>query len=166
MIKAVFVMVPSFTSLGLYIGIAVLLARNKMRNCGGVTLHAFITISILLALFYISHWPALLFRDFPKLFNTSLNLPNKISIAMSVFYYLNTLTDPIVYGFRSKYLFRNTKTIVGVKMSQWSNSGGNDPSQVCVAPNNTLQKTATVSTAALSTENGGDIVLSNVNSSN
>ena len=117
-LQTIFVILPSFTCLGLYIGIVVILARNKKKNRGGVTKHAFVTITILLALFYISHWPSVLLRDIPRILQTSVKLPKSLNIATSVFYYLNGLTDPIIYGYRSKYLFTRAKAQIGLSFSR------------------------------------------------
>ena len=122
-LQTIFVIMPSFTCLGLYIGIVVILARNKKKNRGGVTNHAFITITILLALFYISHWPSVLLRDIPRLLQTSVKLPTSLNIATSVFYYLNGLTDPIIYGYRSKYLFTRAKAQMGLSFSRRTTIG-------------------------------------------
>ena len=124
-LQAVFVILPSFACLALYAGIAVLLYRSKRRkNKNGVSRHTFITISLLLGLFYLSHWPSTLLRDLPRLFNANLPLPTKLTIAMSVFYYLNGITDPIVYGYRSKYLFTRCKRRSGARRSKTHQTGG------------------------------------------
>lgn len=121
-LQTIFVIIPSFTCLALYLGIVVILSKNKKKDRGGVTKHAFITITILLALFYISHWPSVLLRDLPRLLQTSIKLPTSLNIATSVFYYLNGLTDPVIYGYRSKYLFRRAKRQIGLTFSR--DSGG------------------------------------------
>lgn len=117
-LQTIFVIIPSFTCLGLYIGIVVILAKNKKKERGGITNHAFITITILLALFYISHWPSVLLRDLPRLLQTKIKLPTSLNIATSVFYYLNGLTDPVIYGYRSKYLFASTKKRIGITLTR------------------------------------------------
>lgn len=121
-LQTIFVVIPSFTCLGLYIGMVIILRKNKRKDRGGVTNHAFVTISILLALFYLSHWPSVLLRDIPRLLQTKIELPTALNIATSVFYYLNGLTDPIIYGFRSKFLFRDLKNRFGLTIFQSSNT--------------------------------------------
>ena len=117
-LQTIFVIIPSFTCLALYLGIVVILNKNKKKDRGGVTNHAFITITILLALFYISHWPSVLLRDLPRLLQTKVKLPTSLNIATSVFYYLNGLTDPVIYGYRSKYLFTRAKRQIGMTFSR------------------------------------------------
>ena len=124
-LQTLFVIIPSFTCLGLYLGIVVILVKNKRKDRGGVTNlnHAFITITILLALFYLSHWPSVLLRDIPRLLQTKILLPKSLNIATSVFYYLNGLTDPIIYGYRSQFLFTRAKTQTRLSFSRRTTVG-------------------------------------------
>ena len=140
-LQAIFVIVPSFVCIALYIGIAAILYRDKKSNksSSGVTRYTFITISILLALFYLSYWPSTFLRDLPRLFNKDLSLPRKLTISMSVFYYLNGITDPIVYGFRSKYLFTRLK-----KRAVWF-SGSSQSTDVRISKSGSAKLTNTPS---------------------
>ncbi|XP_063689423.1 uncharacterized protein LOC134822339 isoform X2 [Bolinopsis microptera] len=138
-LQTIFIIVPSFTCLGLYLGIVFILVKNKRKQIGGVTNHAFITITTLLALFYISHWPSLLLRDIPRLLQTKMKLPTSLNIATSVFYYLNGLTDPVIYGYRSKYLFTRVKTQIGLSFSRHSTVGVSYPTKV-QSPEASLQR--------------------------
>ena len=158
-LSTIFVIIPSFTCLGLYIGIVVILFKNKKRDTGGVTNHAFVTITILLALFYLSHWPSVLLRDIPRLFQTKIKLPTSLNIATSVFYYLNGLTDPVIYGYRSKYLFTRAKRQIGLTFSRDS-TGNKLRSQ---SPSGSHRDVSVSNVTRV--ENGRGISLANINTS-
>ena len=162
-LQTIFVIIPSFTCLGLYIGIVVILAKNKKKDRGGVTNHAFITITILLALFYLSHWPSVLLRDLPRLLQTKIKLPTSLNIATSVFYYLNGLTDPIIYGYRSKYLFTRTKRQIGITFSKDSMAGTTGSTKM-KSPTGS-RNNVDIGQVEQCEDNGGGIALANINTS-
>ena len=128
-----FLVVPSTLSVFFYAKIVITVRRRRSlivsnRHCNGpnscsrptraVSTKSFLTISIILLLYYISYLPSLILRDIPagidvicsRYFNfNSYEFPSAVTSATSIAFYISTFTDPIVYGIRSPYIFKGLK---------------------------------------------------------
>ena len=124
-----FLVIPSFFTLFFYGGIVVTL-RNRCsirakrsspsstRDSRVVSTKSFVTISVILLLYYMSYFPALILRDIPALISIisrelngseTYEFPPYITTATSLTFYISTFTDPIIYGIRSPYIFTGLK---------------------------------------------------------
>ena len=121
---AFFLILPSFLPLFFY-GKIISTIRNKMplsaltkKNAKPlITRKSFLTISIILLVYYISYLPSLILRDIPNIVHmidpTAFRFPAEITSTSSIAFYISTFTDPIVYGLRSPYLFQYLKKLCG-----------------------------------------------------
>ena len=126
-----FMVIPSTFSIFFYTNIVLTLRKRRSlrirttrcrdacsRPSGSVSPKSFITISIILLLYYMSYLPSLILRDIPAMVDListhvynfrTYEFPSSITSATSITFYLSTFTDPIVYGIRSPYIFRGLK---------------------------------------------------------
>ena len=119
--RMLFLITPSLITLVLYVRIISCLLKHR-RESGRITNKAFITITIVLVLYYVSFLPSLFLRDIPS-FWPSIKMPSNITISTSVMYYISTLTDPFVYAIRSQHVFITIK-------SKWESSRKKPKSEV------------------------------------
>ena len=126
-----FLVVPSTFSIIFYAGIVITLRKRRSLRlatsrgtetlsppAGTVSPKSFLTISIILLLYYASYLPSLILRDIPALIDLICShfydsrfyeFPSSVTTATSLTFYISTFTDPIVYGIRSPYIFQGLK---------------------------------------------------------
>ena len=117
--RMLFLVIPSFLTLGLYGCIIRSLTHHRQRNMANTVKFnrtSFLTISILLLLYYISYLPSLVLRDLPARFGRTW-LSKELSIATSLMFYISTITDPIVYAIRSPHIFHRLKPRIATTFS-------------------------------------------------
>ena len=92
--------------------------QQELRHVGSkIKNKSFLTITIILVIYYLTLLPSFTLRDLPMIISLSLdrivlNFPPSVTVLTSVAFYFSTLMDPIVYGVRSPHIFKTLKQVM------------------------------------------------------